>query len=128
MFIDDKSELGLAFSYDHVSFGDTFKERAAATRGGSGSDFSTGFIGGEYNYHLNGSAHGRALPYVGAHLGTTFGDGPSTASYGLQAGIKYFLTKNVAFKPEFRWTHFDQSGPGNDDTRLTFGFAYFLPK
>jgi hypothetical protein len=67
------------------------------------------------------------LPYVGAHLGTTWGDGPNVFSYGAQLGIKYFLTKNVAFRPELDWTHSDVSGPGADQTSIRMGLAFFLP-
>lgn len=78
-------------------------------------------LGGFVNYHFPGAS--AALPYIGAFLGYT--DGSQTdgdISYGLQAGVKYFLNSSVSAFGELQYR--DSDGPST--TGLVFGLNVYL--
>lgn len=60
----------------------------------------------EPNYHFNTASD--LVPYTGIHIGSYFvdsdGNSDTYLAYGAQGGIKYFLSEDISFKTEGRYT------------------------
>lgn len=81
------------------------------------------------NYHFPTAS--ATLPYVGAFFGGNNTDNPrplkdnNSTAYGLQAGIKHFLSANVAGFGELQYRDTNTKGVDNI-IRLQFGLAVYL--
>ncbi len=112
-----------------LSYGPFLSERIQV--GGSldyahSDDADTSTIGAFVNYHFPGTS--ATLPFVGAFLGFSTGDGDESTSYGLQGGVKHFLNSSVAVTGALVYRQFaDDTSAGEDnDVRLQFGLAVYL--
>lgn len=82
----------------------------------------------DYNFVPNATsefAYKRTIPYAGAALGVSFGDYDGS-SWGLQGGVKHFITNDVSVFGELRYRDFSKGD--NDDFRLLIGLSTFLRK
>src|SRR3989442_8545855 len=80
----------------------------------------SGFVGALVNWHFVPTS-GQTLPYVGAGIGTAFGDASGT-TWNVHAGIKYFVNSAVAFTAEFQHIKLGNAGTAN---QIVFGFSLF---
>ena len=108
-FVTDRLQLAGTLGYDK-----------------SGS-VKTTVYGAEANYHFpNASA---TLPFVGAFLGgTNIGGAPggktNTTAYGVQGGVKQFLSNDVAATAELQHRR-PQGAARNSTTGIVFGLAFY---
>ena len=78
-------------------------------------------LGAFANYHFPSAS--TLLPYVGVFLGYLDGDGiDGDASYGVQAGVKYFLNSSVSVFGEFNYRDSDDGNASG----LNFGLNVYL--
>ncbi len=83
---------------------------------------SSYFLGAFANYHFPGTS--AVLPYVGVSLGFLDGDDiDGDISYGIQGGVKYFLSSSVSAFGELRYRDSDDGG---NSTSLAFGLNIYL--
>jgi hypothetical protein len=118
-FLTDEHEVGLDFAtvYDGLE------------GGGSSSRY---FLGPFYHYNLPLTA--RTSIYAGPHLGLEYSDGSGVSSqidfaYGVQAGIRHWLSPKVSFNLETRYTHTELGSSGlnnRDELGLFLGFDVVL--
>lgn len=106
-FFNRNFQAGLDLAYARIENGST--ERS----------WTMGAFG---NWHFPGST--ALLPYVGvfAGLSDTSG-GDSSSSLGVQGGVKYFISRDVAAVAEARWRDVEDS---SDQTGVFFGLSVFL--
>ena len=67
------------------------------------------FLELESNYHFMTDKD--IVPYVGPHVGMLAFeddyDSETVLTYGAQAGVKAFVSENVALDFQLRWTHYE---------------------
>ncbi len=97
----------------------------------AGGDAHTFFIGPYYNY--NWYATPRTSFYAGGRLGLELADATGISSqtgysYGLQVGMRQWLTERVSFNVEPRWDHteFDEYADNRDEFGVFLGFNVVL--
>lgn len=94
-----------------------------------GDDTSYMFINGRYDYHFTAIAGG-GFPYVGAHAGLIMleiGDEDETEiNYGVQGGIKYFLTESTALNLEANYTMYEVMDEELDNLQFLAGLSVFM--
>lgn len=114
--------LALSFGYfltDPISVGARIDEMMSKQ---AGSKFSTTFIEveGKYHFYQKGQP---AIPYAGLSLGAAMTDVAGDSSTGVlfqpKAGVKVFLTENVAANAELNYSIYDSSIGGVDVTNKT---------
>lgn len=96
------------------------------------SGFSGGFVEARADWNFmsqDNTMVRRTVPYSGLAVGTSFGDFDGSA-WGVQGGVKHFLTNSVALFAEINWRKFSKTqGTGRDnDTRLLIGLNTYLRK
>lgn len=109
-YLNRQVQVGGELSYDHAS-------------GFSGGTLS---LIGNYNFVPNATtdyATNRTIPYVGVALGTGYGDVDGSA-YGLQGGVKHFLTNDVSLFAELQWRHYSEGD--DDNTAIVVGINTYL--
>jgi len=93
-----------------------------------GPGFNTsGYVGALVNWYFRSASDtGTTLPYVGAGVATTFGDLDGSV-WDIHAGLKYFVSTNVAIKAELQWLNFSNNSFGGKDntTQLNLGVSVF---
>ena len=87
--------------------------------GAPGSETS-GILGVLANWHFVPTS-GATVPYVGAFIGFGFGSNDDTF-WDIHAGIKHFLTSQVAFFAELQMV---DGGTFDNDLQLIFGLSIF---
>jgi hypothetical protein len=81
-------------------------------------------LGGFLNYHFPGGTP--TVPYVGVFLGftDTSGAGNLTA-FGGQAGVKHFISSDVAAFAEYQFRDFSRANVASQ-SQIVFGLSFFL--
>jgi hypothetical protein len=97
-----------------------------------GAEATSYFFGPYYNYNFH--VHPRTTLYAGPHFGIghlsfeagSVDDSDTVLAFGLHAGLRQWLTEDVAFNVEPRWTHADfdnDLGGDTDSIDILFGFS-----
>lgn len=109
-YLNRQVQVGGELSYDHVG------------------SFSGGTLSLIANYNFVPSAStnyatNRTIPYAGVALGTGYGDVDGSA-YGVQGGVKHFLTNDVSLFAEVQWRHYSEGD--SDNTAIVAGINTYL--
>jgi hypothetical protein len=73
------------------------------------------------NWHFVPQGGGQTVPFVGASVGTAFGDLEGTV-FGVQGGIKHFLTSETSFNVMLQFLFPDE---GDDIIQILFGLSIY---
>ncbi len=80
-----------------------------------------------YNFYKSGLTY---IPYAGGTLGFTsveFGsESDSSLSYGVQGGIKYFMSEETSFNFELGYLHSEIESSDVDSLIFSFGISYYF--
>lgn len=143
------SEIGVQMSYQNMSAGDidgdvmiiagkfAYFLTDAISLGGTtaGVAFSSGdtdvtsvTLELEPNYHFNTASN--VVPYAGVHTGMAivdYGDGSnSEIDYGLQGGMKFFLSESTAFDTQLRFTRYSVDDTDVDVKEIRIGLNIYF--
>ncbi len=80
-----------------------------------------------YNFYKSGLTF---IPYAGGTLGMTYAEfGPysdTSLSYGVQGGIKYFMSEETSFNFELGYLHSEIESSDVDSLIFSFGISYYF--
>ncbi|HEY3413621.1 MAG TPA: outer membrane beta-barrel protein [Armatimonadota bacterium] len=113
-YLNRNVQVGGGLAYSHVSGGDTFTSIEAVAN---------------YNFMPQEStAVSRTVPYAGAAIGTshvkTGGNSDNVSHWGLQGGVKQFISNDVSLFAEINYRKYNK-GNGNQ-TLLLIGLNTYL--
>lgn len=101
--------IGLKAAYSSVSSFDNF----------------TGFVSARY--YLNPQPTQTLIPFIGPFVGYNKATGGSTISmYGVNAGVEYFVARNVSVTPNVNYFHSTGGGVTSNTYSFSIGFTFWF--